>query len=108
MAPPRALMESVSENLRSFLEPNGPDPTRPPKKFFRDALSACSARAPGGLPMGRNLPDRGTKFLSRLDRLEGNRNRPSDLDDGHKAAAARASCDSRGNMAMALPSPRSW
>ena len=36
--------------------------------------------------MARKLPDRRSKFLSRLDRLETNLNRQSDLDEKLKAA----------------------
>ena len=36
--------------------------------------------------MAGKLPDRRTKFLSRLDRMEGNLNRQSDLDEKLKAA----------------------
>ena len=36
--------------------------------------------------MARKLPDRGTKFLSRLDRLEGHLNQADDLDQKVKSA----------------------
>ena len=36
--------------------------------------------------MARKLPDRGTKFLSRLDRLEGHLNQADDLDQRVKSA----------------------
>ena len=83
----RALMESVSANLQDFLQPIGVDLTKPQKKFLREGLlGLLRAGRPVVCRMARKLPDRQAKFLSRLDRLETNLNRQSDLDEKLKAA----------------------
>jgi hypothetical protein len=80
-------MESVSANLQEFLQPIGVDLTKPQKKFLREGLlSLLRAGRPVVCRMARKLPDRRAKFLSRLDRLETNLNRQSDLDEKLKAA----------------------
>lgn len=82
-----ALMESVSANLYEFLHSIDADLTRPQKKFLRDGLlGLLRAGRPVVCRMARKLPDQRTKFLSRLDRLEGNLNRPGDLDEQLNAA----------------------
>ena len=71
MTRPQALMEAVSANLNWFLQPIGENLTKPQKKFLRDGLiGLLRAERPVVCRMARKLPDRGTKFLSRLDRLE--------------------------------------
>jgi len=83
----RALMECVSANLHEFLHSIDTDLTVPQKKFLRDGLlGLLRAGRPIVCRMARKLPDQRTKFLSRLDRMEGNLNRQSDLDDKLKAA----------------------
>jgi len=73
-----ALMESVSANLHEFLHSIDTDLTRPRKKFLRDGLvGLLRAGWPIVCRMARKLPDRRTKFLSRLagaiaDILDGN------------------------------------
>ena len=87
MVRPQALLESVSANLHKFLHSIDTGLTRPQKKFLRDGLiGLLRAGRPIVCRMARKLPDRRTKFLSRLDRMEGNLNRPSDLDEKVKAA----------------------
>jgi len=87
MPKPQALMEAVSANLNWFLQPIGEKLTKPQKKFLRDGLvGLLRAGRPVVCRMARKLPDRGTKFLSRLDRLEGHLNRDDDLDQKVKAA----------------------
>jgi hypothetical protein len=82
----QALMESLSANLHEFLHSIDSDLTRPQKKFLRDGLlGLLRAGRPVVCRMARKLPDQQTKFLSRLDRLEGNLNRQSDLDKKIKA-----------------------
>ena len=85
--PPQALMEAVSANLNWFLQPIGENLTKPQQKFLRDGLiGLLRAGRPVVCRMARKLPDRGTKFLSRLDRLEGHLNQADDLDQKVKAA----------------------
>ena len=87
MMPPQALMEAVSASLNWFLQPIGENLTKPQKKFLRDGLvGLLRAGRPVVARMARKLPDRGTAFLSRLDRLEGHINRADDLDEKVKAA----------------------
>lgn len=82
-----ALMESISANLHEFLHSIDTDLSRPQKKFLRDGLiGLLRAGRPIVCRMARKLPDRRTKFLSRLDRMEGNLNRQSDFDDKLKTA----------------------
>jgi hypothetical protein len=87
MVRPQALMESVSANLNWFLQPIGDNLTKPQKKFLRDGLvGLLRAGRPVVCRMARKLPDRGTQFLSRLDRLEGHLNASDDLDAKVKGA----------------------
>jgi len=87
MTRPQALMEAVSANLNWFLQPIGENLTKPQKKFLRDGLvGLLRAGRPVVCRMARKLPDRGTKFLSRLDRIEGHLNAADDLDQKVKAA----------------------
>jgi len=87
MVRPQALMEAVSANLNWFLQPIGENLTKPEKKFLRDGLVALlRAGRPVVCRMARKLPDRGTQFLSRLDRLEEHLNASDDLDTKVKAA----------------------
>ena len=87
MARPQALMEAVSANLNWFLQPIGENLTKPQKKFLRDGLvGLLRAGRPVVCRMARKLPDRGTQFLSRLDRLESHLNASDDLDAKVKAA----------------------
>lgn len=81
-----ALMESVSANLHEFLHAIAIDLTRPQTRFLRDGLvGLLRAGRPVVCRMARKLPDQRTKFLSRLDRMEGNLNRKSDFDERIKA-----------------------
>ena len=87
MTRPQALMEAVSANLNWFLQSIGENLTKPQKKFLRDGLvGLLRAGRPVVARMARKLPDRGTAFLSRLDRLEGHLNQANDLDEKVKAA----------------------
>jgi len=80
-------MESISANLHEFLHSIDTDLTRPEKKFLRDGLiGLLRAGRPVVCRMARKLPEQRTKFLSRLDRLEGNLNRQSNLDEKLNAA----------------------
>ena len=82
-----ALMEAVSANLHEFLHSIDADLTRPQKKFLRDGVvGLLRAGRPVVCRMARKLPDQRTKFLSRLDRLEDNLNRQSDLEEKLKVA----------------------
>ena len=81
------LTESISANLHTFLHSIDADMTRPQKKFLRDGLiGLLRAGRPVVSRMARHLPDQRTEFLSRLDRLESNLNRPSDFDNKVKTA----------------------
>jgi len=87
MMRPQALMEAVSATLNWFLQPIGEDLTKPQKKLLRDSLIALlRAGRPVVCRMARKLPDRGTQFLSPLDRLEGHLNASDDLDPKVRAA----------------------
>ena len=67
----RALMESISSNLHSFLKKMGKNLPLPSKKFLRDAtIGLLRAGNPIVCQMARHLPNQQTKFVSRLDRLE--------------------------------------
>jgi len=67
----KALMESVSSNLHSFLKNIGKNLSLPDKKFLRDGLiGLLRCGKPVVCQMARHLPNQRTKFLSRLDRLE--------------------------------------
>lgn len=83
----QALMEAVSANLNWFLQPIGENLTKPQKKFLCDGLvGLLRAGRPVVCRMARKLPDRGRKFLSRLDRLEGHLNQADGFDRKVKAA----------------------
>jgi hypothetical protein len=70
MARTHALTESVSANLRNFLQSIDADLTRPQKKFLRDGLVGLRRTGrPVVCRMARKLPDRQATFLARLDRL---------------------------------------
>ncbi|MCD6365679.1 MAG: hypothetical protein J7M14_07360, partial [Planctomycetes bacterium] len=82
-----ALMESLSANLWEFLHSIDGELTGPQKKFPRDGLvGLLRAGRPVVCRMARKLPDRGTQFLSRLDRLEEHLNASNDLDAKVKGA----------------------
>lgn len=67
----KALMESVSSNLQSFLKKIGKNLSLPDKKFLRDSIiGLLRCNKPIVCQMARHLPNQRTKFLSRLDRLE--------------------------------------
>lgn len=84
-----ALMESVSANLHEFLHSINARLKRPQKKFLHDGLlGLLRAGRPVVCRMARKLPDQRRTLLSRLDRLESNLNRSSDLDKKLKAALA--------------------
>jgi len=67
----RALMESISSNLHSFLKKTGKNLSLTDKKFLRDGLvELLRAREPIVCQMAWHLPNQRTKFISRLDRLD--------------------------------------
>jgi len=67
----KALMESLSSNLHSFLEKTNQNLSVPDKKFLRDGLiGLLRSGQPIVCRMARHLPDQRTKFISRLDRLD--------------------------------------
>lgn len=77
-----ALMESLSSNLHSFLEKTSKNLSLPAKKFLRDGfIGLIRAGQPVVCQMARHLPNQRTKFLSRLDRLEGHLVNDSNFDD---------------------------
>jgi hypothetical protein len=82
----RALMESISSNLHSFLKRIGKNLSVPDKKFLRDGLiGLLRCGKPIVCQMARHVPNQRTKFLSRLDRLEAHLVKDSDFDDKVKA-----------------------
>ena len=87
----RALMESVSANLHSFLKNIGKNLSLPDKKFLRDGvIGLLRSGKPIVCQMARHLPDQRTQFLSRLDRLEAHLVNNSDFDDKVKAVVPQA------------------
>jgi len=83
----RALMESISSNLHSFLKITANNLSVPDKKFLRDSLiGLLRCGRPIVCQMARQLPNQRTKFLSRLDRLEAHLLKDSDFDDRLKSA----------------------
>jgi len=81
----RALMESISSNLHSFLKKTGKNLSLTDKKFLRDGLvGLLRARQPIVCQMARLLPNQRTKFISRLDRLDRNLVKNSDFDNNVK------------------------
>jgi len=81
----RALMESISSNLHSFLKKTGKNLSLTDKKFLRDGLvGLLRARQPIVCQMARHLPNQRTKFISRLDRLDQHLVKNSDFDNNVK------------------------
>jgi hypothetical protein len=77
-----ALMESLSSNLNDFLKKTSRNLSLPDKKFLRDGfIGLIRAGQPVVCQMARHLPNQKTKFLSRLDRLEGHLVENSKFDD---------------------------
>ena len=82
----KALMESVSSNLHSFLKNIGKNLSLPDKKFLRDGvIGLIRCGKPIVCQMARHLPNQRTKFLSRLDRLEAHLVKDSNFDNKVKA-----------------------
>jgi len=83
----RALMESISSNLHSFLKKTDGNLSLTDKKFLRDGLvGLLRAGQPIVCQMARHLPNQRTKFISRLDRLDQHLVKNSDLDNKVKEA----------------------
>ncbi len=81
----RALMESISSNLHSFLKKTGKNLSRTDKKFLRDGfIGLLRAGQPIVCQMARHLPNQRTKFISRLDRLDQHLLKNSDFDNNVK------------------------
>jgi len=82
----KALMESISSNLHGFLKKIANNLSMPDKKFLRDSLiGLIRSGKPIVCQMARQMPNRQTKFLSRLDRLESHRVKDSGFDNKIKA-----------------------
>jgi len=78
----RALMESTSSNLHSFLRKTGKNLSLTDKKFLRDGLvGLLRARQPIVCQMARHLPSQRTKFILRLDCLDQHLVKNSDFDN---------------------------
>ena len=78
----KALMESISSNLHSFLKKIANNLSVPDKKFLRDSLiGLIRCGKPVVCQMARHLPNQRIKFLSRLDRLESHLVKNSDFDN---------------------------
>ena len=78
----KALMESISTNLHSFLKIISKNLSMPSKKFLRDAvIGLLRARNPIVCQMARHLPNQRTKFISRLDRLDQHLVKKSNFDN---------------------------
>jgi hypothetical protein len=86
----KALMESISSNLQSFLKIIGSNLSVPDKKFLRDGfVGLLRAGQPIVCQMARHLPNQKTKFISRLDRLDQHLLKNSDFDDNIKEAVPK-------------------
>ena len=82
----KALMESISSNLHSFLKKIGKNLSVPDKKFLRDGIiGLIRTSKPIVCQMARQLPNRRPKFLSRLDRLEAHLGENDKFDNSIKA-----------------------
>lgn len=82
----KALMESISSNLHEFLKKTGKNLSVPDKKFLRDGfIGLIRSGKPIVCQMARQMPNRRTKFLSRLDRLESHLGKDSNFDSKVKA-----------------------
>jgi len=82
----KALLESVSSNLHSFLKNIGKNLSLPDKKFLRDGvIGLLRSGKPIVCQMARHLPNQRIKFLSRLDRLEAHLIKDNDFDRKVKA-----------------------
>jgi len=87
----KALMESISSNLHSFLKNIGKNLSLPDKKFLRDGvIGLLRSGKPIVCQMARHLPNQRIKFLSRLDRLEANLVKNNDFDNKVKAVLPEA------------------
>ena len=83
----KALMESLSSNLHSFLKKTDQNLSLPDKKFLRDGfIGLLRAGQPIVCQMSRHLPDQRTKFISRLDRLDQHLVKNSNFDNNVKEA----------------------
>ena len=82
----KALIESISSNLHSFLKKIGNNLSLPDKKFLRDGhIGLLRCGKPIVCQMARHLPNQRIKFLSRLDRLEAHLGKDSKFDSKLKA-----------------------
>jgi len=83
----KALMESISSNLHSFLKKINKNLSLPDKKFLRDGLvGLLRAGNPIVCQMARHLPNQRTRFISRLDRLDQHLVKDSNFDNSVKEA----------------------
>jgi len=83
----KALMESISSNLHSFLKKISKNLSVPDKKFLRDStIGLIRCGKPIVCQMARHLPNQQTKFISRLDRLDQHLLKDSDYDNNVKEA----------------------
>ncbi len=83
----KALMESISSNLHSFLKIIGNNLSVPDKKFLRDGtIGLIRCGQPVVCQMARHLPNQRAKFVSRLDRLDQHLLKNSDFDNNIKEA----------------------
>ena len=82
----KALMESVSSNLLTFLKKIGKNLPVPDKKFLRQSLiGLLRCGKPIVCQMARYTPKTRAKFLSRLDRLESHLVKNNDFDNKIKS-----------------------
>lgn len=83
----KALMESISSNLHSFLKKISKNLSVPDKKFLRDStIGLIRCGKPIVCQMARHLPNQQTKFRARLDRLDQHLLKDSDYDNNVKDA----------------------
>jgi len=81
----KALIESISSNLHSFLKKIDKNLSLPNKKFLRDDLiGILRAGKPIVCQMARHLPSQQTRFISQLDRLDRHSVKDSNFDNDVK------------------------
>jgi hypothetical protein len=82
----KALMESISLNLQTFLKKIGKNLSVPDKKFLRDGfIGLIRYGEPIVCQVARQLPNQRTKFPSRLNRLKSHLGKDSKFNSNIRA-----------------------
>jgi len=81
------LIENLSSNLHGFLQQINQNLTKPNKKFLKDSfIGLIRAGAPIVCRMARQLPNKRSKFTTRVKRLDKHLTSTSNFDEQIKAA----------------------